>query len=115
MFPARSRYVERVWLPILGPTATLAVRLLAELVEEARGDVTVRVADLTQALGLGAATGERSAFARAVRRLDRHRLVQVAGNGLIVRTELQPVSPRDLARLPTFVQNVHHRLVAARS
>lgn len=114
-FPARSRYVDRVSLPLLGPKATLAVRLFAELVEEARGDVTVRVADLTQAVGLDAGTGERSAFARAVRRLERHRLVQTECGRVTVRTQLAPVSPRDLARLPEFVQAVHHRLVAERT
>jgi hypothetical protein len=67
------------------------------------------------ALGLGAAMGERSIFARAVRRLERHRLVQPDGSRMIVRTELQPVSPRDLARLPMFVRNTHHRLLATRS
>src|SRR4051812_29420793 len=46
-FPARSRYVERCWLPVLEPTATVTLRPLAELVDAAPSSgCTVAVEDL---------------------------------------------------------------------
>jgi hypothetical protein len=75
-FGARSRYVERVWVPILGPTATLTLRLFSELLQSAKGDALVPIDELAKALGLGAATGKRSAFTRSLSRLERHQLTR---------------------------------------
>lgn len=113
LFPTQSRYVERLWLPILGPTATVTLRLLAELVAEASPRAAdVAMEDLATAVGLGAGTSQNSPFGRSLRRLARHTAIRLEEARALVRTELPPIGGRDLARLPEHLQQVHARLLA---
>ena len=49
----RSRYVERFWLPTLGPTARLLLRHLADRFDEDPDGLTLPVAATNHALGFG--------------------------------------------------------------
>lgn len=108
-FRVRSHYVERLWLPLLGPTALLLVRLLAELIDESHNGQGVDFGLVAVALGVGLKTpGEQSALARALGRLERFELVRFDGRGeIMVRVELPLVSPRDLSGLPLWLQERH--------
>ncbi len=47
----RSLYVERFWLPTLGPTSLLLLRHLATRFDQEPGGIEVRLATTSQALG----------------------------------------------------------------
>lgn len=105
--PARSHYVERFWLPVLGPSTTLLVRLLAEMLE-ATGRVTVDVADTARALGLGERLGPSGPFFRTLARAVDFDVVRVAGTDAIAaRTHLGALSRRHIARLPDQLRRAH--------
>ena len=50
---ARSTYVERFWLPILGPTTTLFLRRVAHELDDRPEGFDLPVLDTASALGLG--------------------------------------------------------------
>jgi hypothetical protein len=112
-FRARSHYVERLWLPMIGPTALLLLRLLAELLDDAGDGQRVESGLVATALGVGGTSpGRQSPLARALRRLERFELVKLGEGGeLMVRAELPLVSPRDLSRLPAWLQARHSHAV----
>ena len=105
----RSRYVERFWLPTLGPTALLLLRHLATKFDEHPRGIELPVADTSRALGLGERDG------RAARRSsDRSRgsrpsssRAATASTTVAVRRNLPPVQRRHLRRLPAPVQAEH--------
>jgi hypothetical protein len=117
LFPASSRYVERVWLPVLGPTPVLALRLLAELAERSpSGTATIDSEMLAVSLGLGPGTGAGSSLARALRRLERFGIIRRQPTGeLLIRTELPPVNDRDLSRLPSWLRAASHAIIRSAS
>ena len=114
-FRPGSRYVERLWLPLLGPTSTALLRVLAEELDEKGSGTIVEASRLARGLGLGAGTGVESALSRAIRRLERFRLVKAEGDVLRVRTEVPPLSDHDVSRLPDDLRTIHQRLTHART
>jgi hypothetical protein len=84
-FQVGTNYVERLWLPLLGPSAIALVRLLAELIDDGGDGQAIDVDSLAQALGVGAtARRANSPLARAVRRLERFGVVKLEGAVLMV-------------------------------
>ena len=55
----RSDYVERFWLPTLGPTSLLLLRRLASHLDREPEGCALDVADLSQSLGVGPARARR--------------------------------------------------------
>ena len=78
-FAARHTYVERWWLPHLGPTSLLLLRHLALRVD-ARGTYTTEVEDLAQMLGVSTRTGTETVLARSFDRLCRFRVARETGD-----------------------------------
>lgn len=106
-------YLERCWLPILGPTSVLLLRRMPSLW---RNDpaVGVPVDELAVVLGLGNGTGRNSPVWRTIDRLARFNFAdRVKDNQIDVYTEAPPLGARNLAGLPQSVRDAHDELLAA--
>ncbi len=110
----RSEYVERFWLPTLGPTTLLLLRRLATTFDRSPDSVTLDVADLSQSLGLGAREGGSSPLFRSIDRLIQFDLAVLLKPGhYAVRRSAPPVNRRHLHRLPLSLQREHEDWVDA--
>jgi hypothetical protein len=112
----RSRYAETFWLPILGPTALLLLRHLAVRFDETPVGVELRVAETSQALGVGNREGSTSPILRTLARLEQFGLAcaDPLSPTIAVRRQLPPVTRRQLGRLPMATQHQHARLAEVR-
>lgn len=108
----RSEYVERFWLPILGPSTTWLLRRFARGFEEVPGGFRIDLADTSRALGLGEGTGRNSMITRSVERACQFGMAQRHGiDRLSVRTHLPPLTQRQVGRLPLALQMAHQRRI----
>lgn len=104
----RSEYVERFWLPTLGPTTLLLLRRLATTFDRSPDAVTLDVADLSQSLGLGAREGSSSPLIRSVDRLIQFDLAVLMKPGhYVVRRNVPPINRRHMHRIPLALQREH--------
>jgi len=103
----RSSYVENFWLGILGPSTTWLLRRLAAGFELYPDGFQLDLEETAKALGLAAAGGRHSPFARALQRSVQFGMAQPHTGGLLVRRKLPPLSRRHAARLPEPVQRAH--------
>jgi hypothetical protein len=103
----RSTYVENFWLGILGPSTTWLLRRLAAGFELYPDGFELDLDETAKALGLAAAGGRHSPFARALQRSVQFGMAQPHTGGLLVRRKLPPLSRRHIARLPEPVQLAH--------
>lgn len=104
----RSPYVERFWLPILGPTTTLLIRRLAVSFEEHPDGFDLPLLDTAASLGLGAKGGRNAPFLRAIERAGTFKISRAVGPGVIeVRRKLAPLTRLQLNRLPAPLQDEH--------
>ena len=112
----RSLYVETFWLPILGPTAVLLLRHLATRFDETPAGVELRVAETSQALGVGNREGSSSPILRTLARLEQFEVACADPRSptIAVRRNLPPVRRRQLGRLPMPIQRQHAQLAAVR-
>lgn len=106
-FEARSPYVERYWLALLGPTATWLMRRLADVLEEHPDGADLALADLAHELGVGHRSGRHAPFLRTLQRCQRFGLVAATERGLRVRRHLPPLTRHQLSRLPADLQRRH--------
>ena len=110
-FPVNSAYVEAAWLPILGPSATLALRRLGLLAAARPDGVEVDLRELAADLGIGTGTGRQSIIVRTLRRLENFGMAQWRGRELEVRTVVAPLSARHAERLSPGAAAVHRQMV----
>jgi hypothetical protein len=112
----RSLYVETFWLPILGPTALLLLRHLATRFDETPAGVELRIAETSQALGVGNREGSSSPIVRTLARLEQFEVAfaDPLSPTIAVRRNLPPVTRRQLSRLPMPLQRQHARLAEVR-
>ncbi len=104
----RSLYVEKFWLPTLGPTSLLLLRHLAAKFDRHPDGIELTLASTSQALGLGARDGTSSPLVRTLTRLAQFDLACDDGRGTIaVRRHIPPVNRRHLRRLPPELQTEH--------
>lgn len=95
-FDVRSAYMERFWLPVLGPASVMAMRHLnAGLAVRPRG-YRIEVEELARSLGLGG-TGRNSPVRRTLHRLVSFDMAAVRGSDLLVRTHVAALSVRHRA------------------
>lgn len=111
----RSRYVERYWLSVLGPSATFLLRRFALGLETRSDGYTVEMAELSIELGLGTKGGKNSPLWRSVERICRFNAATRNGDVLLVRTALPPLALRHLKRLPPELQQEHEQAVRKRA
>lgn len=109
-FPATSRYVETVWLGVLGPTATWAYRRLGSLAEVHPDGATVDLVDLALSLGLGEGLGKNSLLWRALARLVSFGVARWEGDVLAVRRRVAPLPERQVSRLSASAARAHVQL-----
>lgn len=109
----RSAYVERFWLGVLGPSATLLLRHLAARLERAPEGFDLDLAVTARSLGLTPREGKNAPFRKALARCARFGMVRfLAGDTLAVRRRVGPVPERHLVRLPGEIQALHRQLTA---
>lgn len=108
----RSTYVERFWLPVLGPSTTLLLRLLIDRLESSPEGLRIDIAESARALGLGERQGRHGPFLRSIARAIDFDMVRYLRPGVIgVRHSLPTLSHRHLARLPESLQREHANAV----
>jgi len=90
-----SAYTERFWLPVIGPSALWLARRLVE-----RIDQDVDMAGLAAAVGLHAGLAANGPMTKAIYRLIHFGFARRAGDVLDVRTHVDRVPHRLLARCP---------------
>jgi hypothetical protein len=115
-YDPRSLYAETFWLPTLGPTALLLLRHLASRFDDAPGGLELRVAETSQALGVGDRDGSSSPIVRTLARLEQFDLActDPHSSTIAVRRSLPPVDRRHLRRLPPELEQVHAHWAEAR-
>lgn len=111
-YDPRSPYVETFWLPVLGPTAVLLLRHLASRFDQTPADVELRLAETSQALGVGRRDGSSSPILRTLTRLEQFGLAitDPFTPTIAVRRNLPPVARHQLGRLPVSIQRQHAQL-----
>jgi hypothetical protein len=110
-FTLDDPYVEQVWVGVIGPSAVLVLRRLPVL-WRVREPVVVDLGELGQSLGLGLSVARSGRTWRTIERLVGFGMAHwLPGDELGVRTEVPPLNPRQLARLPEWTRRVHHRLL----
>lgn len=104
----RSAYVERFWLPVLGPTTTFLLRRIAADLEDHPDGYDLPLLDTATALGLGVKGGRNAPFLRAISRSIKFKVAQSTGPGVLaVRTRIAPLNRSQLTRLPAPVRDEH--------
>jgi hypothetical protein len=105
---ARSTYVERFWLGILGPSTTWFLRLVAGHLDREPDGFDLDLGEAARSLGLGSPLGRHSPLQRAVRRTVQFGLARTVGReGLDVRRRIPPLNRGQVARLPESLQGAH--------
>lgn len=104
----RSAYVERYWLGVIGPTATLIMRRFADEFDRAPDGFTIDLSHTASTMGLSYGKGPGSPFGRAVHRCVMFGLAQPTTSGYAVRRMFPNVAQRHISRLPDDVQAAHH-------
>lgn len=113
-YPVNSAYTELFYLPILGPSATLALRRLAFLANATPDGARIGIAELACSLGLGTGTGRNSPMVRTVNRLVSFHMARWQGDTLEIRGTVGPLTNRHLERLPRHLAAAHHHYTTAR-
>jgi hypothetical protein len=108
----RDTYCERFWLPLLGPSAVLLTRQLADRFDQRPAGFELATDDTARSLGLGSPVGRRSAFHRTVARLAQFRMVHLeaapdGGGVLLARRRLPGLSRTQVDKLPPPVREAH--------
>jgi hypothetical protein len=107
----RSAYVERCWLPILGPSTLLFLRFAVRLLDLSPDGVELEVSDLARSLGLGGRNGDGTPFRRVIDRAVDFRVLSAdAPSAYKVRRHLAELSPRQLLRATPLVRDAHDAL-----
>ena len=106
-YAPRSPYVETYWLPILGPSATWAMRRLTAWLDATPDGYDLSLSDFGRELGLGSGTGRNAAVVRTLSRLVVFGLATPRGDEFAVRVMLAPLTRRQLLQLPTALAAQH--------
>jgi len=105
----RSAYVERFWLPLLGPSSVLLMRRLAGELEHSPSEVELVLEDTARSLGLSGRVGPGSPFHRTLHRCCQFRLAHFDDDGAVLRARrmLPPLTRPQVSRLPERLQHAH--------
>ena len=102
----RSLYVERFWLPILGPTGTWLMRNFAYRFDHDPDGFTLDLRYVASALGVSVDNSSH-AFKRTLERCERLGMLSLNGDTLTVSTSLRTLTVSLVARLPLHLQAAH--------
>jgi hypothetical protein len=107
-YDPRSPYVERFWLPIIGPSGTVMLRRLAEGFDSGADEYPLDLADAAHALGMGRPEGPSASFRRTLDRVASFGFIRFAdAHTLAVRPCLPGLTRRQLQRLPPALRADH--------
>jgi hypothetical protein len=110
-FTLDDPYVEQVWAAVIGPSALLVLRRLPMLWRE-REPAVVDLRELGQSLGLGPSLARSGRTWKTIERPVGFGMAHwLPGDELGVRTQVAPLSGRQLARAPEWTRRVHDRLL----
>lgn len=110
----RSTYVERFWLPILGPSTYLLLRHLAAGLDESPDGFELPLLDTAQALGLGSRVGRNGPFLRAIDRAVQFKVCRTEDSRTLqVRRRLAPLTRPQVGRLSPPLRDAHDAWLAA--
>ncbi len=106
----RSAYVERFWLPLLGPTSTWLLRRLAAEFDHQPEGFSLDAGDAARSIGIGNKGGARGPFHRSVDRCVRFGVARHDDHGILaVRTRIPPLSRSQVRQLSRKLQGAHQR------
>ncbi len=101
-------YCEHFWLPIVGPSVYLLGRRFVVWLADNPDGLTVPLAPLSAAIGLGQGTGRTSPLIRSLSRMAAFGLARVApGDRLAVRRRWPPLAAGRVRRLPGWLAQEH--------
>jgi len=104
----RAAYVERFWLPLLGPTSTWLLRRFAVEFDASPEGFSLDAGDAARSIGIGTKGGRSGPFHRAIDRCVRFGSIQHAEHGILaVRRRLPPLSAAQVQRLPRHLRADH--------
>lgn len=110
----RSAYVERFWLPVMGPSTIWFLRRVADALDRAPDGFTLDLVDTARSLGVGMRGGRNSPMVRTIDRSCRFGAARVQGPATIaVRRRLAPLTRGQAERLPTTLRTEHERWLSA--
>ncbi len=110
----RSRYVERFWLPVLGPSTVVFLRYCADQLDDAgtTAAVEIELEAVARHLGLGHKGGRNSALTRTILRSCRFGAARAGrGNNLELRRGIPPLNRTQVNHLPKSLQTEHRFFV----
>lgn len=104
-YPITHPYVENLYLPLIGPSTYVLLRLLDRLAEEHTDTFTITLDDLAHRIGLGN-NGTANRTTHTIDRLCAYRLaVRTTPDTIVFATHLPALSNRQLDRLhPSLVR-----------
>ncbi len=109
-FDPRATYVERFWLPLLGPTSTWLLRRFAAEFDRQPSGFSLDAADCARSIGIGNRGGRGNPFQRSIDRCVRFGLVRPDDNDILaVRTRVPPLARSQVGRLPRHLHGAHQR------
>jgi hypothetical protein len=109
----RSAYVERFWLPVLGPSTVWFLRRLADRIDAEPQGFELDLVETAQSLGVGMRGGRHSPMLRTVERSCRFGAARMIGTtGLAVRRRLAPLTRAQTERLPSTLAREHSNWLA---
>jgi len=104
----RSTYVEKFWLPILGPSTILLLRRLADGLDAQPDGFRLDLTATAGSLGIGHRTGKQAPMLRAVDRCCVFGIARQLGRDhLAVRRRMASLSTRQVQRLPPALRVEH--------
>jgi hypothetical protein len=111
-YDARSPYVERFWLGVLGPSATWFMRYVADRFDVAPNGFDLDIFDCARAIGLGRPWGTTAAFPRMINRVCQFGCGRLLNRvTLEVRRTMPPLTRRQVERLSDALRADHARWV----
>ena len=104
----RSPYVERFWLPVLGPSTVWLLRRLADHLDRQPEGFTLDLVDTARSLGVGMRGGRNSPMLKTIERSCRFGASRMLGPAALgVRRRLAPLTRAQVERLPDHLQREH--------
>ena len=104
----RSAYVERFWLPVLGPSTVWFLRRLADRFDHEPEGFDLDLVDTARSLGVGMRGGRNSPMLKTIDRSCRFGAARMHGTtSLAVRRRLAPLTRAQVERLPQPLQQEH--------
>ncbi len=106
----RSAYVEKFWLPILGPSSVWLLRRIADGLDRHPQGFDLDLVDTAQSLGVGMRGGRNAPLLRTFERCCRFGAARMHGTSSIsVRRRLAPLTRAQTERLPRSLRAEHEQ------